>query len=64
MNLNKYLYCMAKTGSPNEDGTQDVFLNQMDKTFLKSKGIPYIPSCKGDGKYSVKISALQALLAM
>ena len=64
MSLNKYLYCLAKKGFPNDDGTQDVFLNQWDKTFLKSKGIPYIPSCKGDGKYSVKISALQALLAM
>lgn len=64
MNLNKYLYCLAKTEVPNKDDKRDVFLNQWDKTFLKSKGIPYTPSGKGDGKYSVKISALQALLAM
>ena len=55
---------MAKTEVPNKDDKRDVFLNQWDKTFLKSKGIPYTPSGKGDGKYSVKISALQALLAM
>ena len=64
MNLNKYLYCLAKTEVPNKDDKRDVFLNQWDKTFLKSQGIPYTPSGKGDGKYSVKMSSLQALLTM